>query len=132
MSSHKRSSQWWEEDEMKKMWKEKLGEKLEAENRTRSIIGWLSSDEYNCIGTRSGARAKRNLRWKERNAEEINRKTRKKSKAYALRRWMKWEYDRMGKKVIKQLTSIEYSLVFSRPYDGQVHVLSLERVNKQE
>jgi hypothetical protein len=34
----------------------------------------------------------------------------------------------VGKKVIKQLTSIEYSLVFSRPYDGQVHVLSLERV----
>lgn len=32
----------------------------------------------------------------------------------------------MVKKVIKQLTSIEYSLVFSRPYDGQVHVLSLE------
>lgn len=32
----------------------------------------------------------------------------------------------VGKKVIKQLTSIEYSLVFSRPYDGQVHVLSLE------
>lgn len=26
-----------------------------------------------------------------------------------------------SKKVIKQLTSIEYSLVFSRPYDGQVH-----------
>lgn len=34
----------------------------------------------------------------------------------------------LGKKVIKQLTSIEYSLVFSRPYDGQVHVLSLEGV----
>lgn len=32
----------------------------------------------------------------------------------------------MGKKVIKQLTSIEYSLVFSRPHDGQVHVLSLD------
>lgn len=32
------------------------------------------------------------------------------------------------KKVIKQLTSIEYSLVFSRPHDGQVHVLSLESV----
>jgi hypothetical protein len=53
----------------------------------------------------------------------------KRKKAYALLgcRRMKWEYDRsVGKKVIKQLTSIEYSLVFSRPYDGQVHVLSLE------
>lgn len=53
---------------------------------------------------------KRNLRWKERNAEEEN----------ALRA----DEERNGelaKKVIKLLTSAECSSVFSRPHDGQVH-----------
>lgn len=58
------------------------------------------------------------------------------TKSYALK--TKWEYDRarLCKKVIKQLTSIEYSLVFSRPYDGQVHMYSVSRsvlmTNQQE
>ena len=53
----------------------------------------------------------------------------KRKKAYALLGAAEWNGNMIvsvGKKVIKQLTSIEYSLVFSRPYDGQVHVLSLE------
>lgn len=34
---------------------------------------------------------------------------------------------RRSRKVIKQLTSIEYSLVISRPHDGQVHVIVQEK-----
>lgn len=37
---------------------------------------------------------------------------------------------RRSRKVIKQLTSIEYSLVISRPPDGQVHVIVRQEQRK--
>lgn len=61
--------------------------------------------------------------------KEMVKKTKKNKKAYALLSAAEWNGNMIvsvGKKVIKQLTSTEYSLVFSRPHDGQVHVLSLE------
>lgn len=58
--------------------------------------------------------------------EMLKTKTRRKEFMLFGKEWNGNMISSAGRKVIKQLTSIEYSLVFSRPYDGQVHVLSTE------
>lgn len=100
------------------------------ENLILSSPKWTNTNASRASGKRQ--QAEQQQQWASERKEIYGGKKKKKKcwrrgkKAYALLS-AEWNGNMIGgKKVIKQLTSIEYSLVFSRPYDGQVHVLSLE------